>query len=185
MCVVRLEPVELIDFWFDESVRPMWFNSTEAFDRQLSRRFQLLYEAARGGRLAPWETSAEGALALVIALDQLPLNMFRADPRSFATEEAARAVADRAIRAGFDQQLNPERRIFLYMPFMHSESLTDQDRSVALFGQPGLEQQLGYARHHRDIVERFGRFPHRNAILGRASTTQECSYLAAQGAFRG
>jgi uncharacterized protein (DUF924 family) len=182
---VRFEPAELIDFWLDERARPMWFNSTEAFDRQLCRRFQALYEAARDDRLTSWESSADGALALVIALDQLPLNMFRDDPRSFATEAAARAVADRAIRAGFDQQLDPERKMFLYMPFMHSESMPDQDRSVALFGQPGLEQQMGYARHHRDIVDRFGRFPHRNAILGRASTAQERSYLAAEGAFRG
>ncbi len=111
--------------------------------------------------------------------------MFRGQPASFATEAQARAVAERAIARGFDQTLNPEQKLFLYLPFMHSENPADQDRSVQLYQQPGLEDNLRFAEHHHGLIHRFGRFPHRNAILGRASTADELAYLASPEAFHG
>lgn len=179
------DPVEIIAFWFAEDVKPLWFAATPEFDEALHERFLTTYRAAADGQLREWEETSSGALALVIVLDQFPLNMFRSQPESFVTERAAREVADRAIAHGFDQELPPEQRQFFYLPFMHSEALTDQDRSVRLYEQPGLEDSLRYAHHHRDLIRRFGRFPHRNAILGRVSTPEELAYLASPEAFHG
>ncbi len=178
-------PQSIVDFWFSEPVRKRWFDSTPEFDAQLKQRFEGVWEAAARGDLADWEATPEGVLALVIVLDQFPLNMFRGRPESFATEAASRAVAERAIARDFDAQLDDEGKPFLYLPFMHSEALQDQERSVALFAAAGLEASLKWARHHRDIVKRFGRFPHRNAILGRANSAEEQAYLDDPGAFRG
>jgi uncharacterized protein (DUF924 family) len=124
-------------------------------------------------------------LALAIVLDQLPLNMYRGRPEAFSTEQRAVAVAKQAIAQGFDKQIPKDRLMFLYLPLMHSECLADQDRSVALFAAAGLAENLRFAEHHREIVRRFGRFPHRNAILGRASTPAELDYLASPQAFKG
>lgn len=173
----------LLAFWFSESSRARWFDSTPEFDEQIRQGFESTFQAALAGRLADWESSAEGALALVIALDQLPLNMYRGEPLGFSGEAPARAVADRAIARGLDAQLEPERRAFLYLPFMHSEDLADQDRSLQLYREAGLETR--WAEHHRDIIQRFGRFPHRNRILGRADTPAEREYLESGQAFRG
>jgi uncharacterized protein (DUF924 family) len=178
-------PAEVVDFWFAPSVRPLWFASTPDFDAALRMRFLATHQAAAADELSDWETTPAGALALVIVLDQFPLNMFRGQPESFAIEAAAREVADRAIARGFDQGLPPERRQFLYLPFMHGETLADQERSVELYQQSGLEEALRFARHHRDLIRRFGRFPHRNAILGRPSTPEELAYLASPEAFHG
>ena len=182
---VVAHPTEVIAFWFAETVQPLWFAATPAFDEALRARFLTTYRAAAAGQLNDWEATPGGALALVIALDQFPLNLFRGQAESFATEAAARAVADRAIARGFDQAMPPIQRQFLYLPFMHSETLDDQERSVRLYQQPGLEDSLRFARHHRDLIARFGRFPHRNAILGRASTAEESAYLASPEAFHG
>ena len=176
---------DVVAFWFAPTVQPLWFAATPDFDAALRARFLATYRAAATDRLAAWETTAVGALALVIVLDQFPLNMFRGQPESFATEAAARAVADRAIARGFDQALPPEQRQFLYLPFMHGEALADQERSVRLYQQPGLEDSLRFARHHQALIQRFGRFPHRNAILGRGSTAEELAYLASPEAFHG
>jgi uncharacterized protein (DUF924 family) len=178
-------PSAIIAFWFSEDVRPLWFDATPEFDDALRERFLATYQAAADSRLRNWEETVAGALALVVILDQFPLNMFRGQPASFATEAAAREVADRAIAYGFDQQLPPEQRQFLYLPFMHSEALADQERSVRLYEQPGLEDNLRYAHHHCDLIRRFGRFPHRNAILGRVSAPEELAYLASPEAFHG
>jgi len=178
-------PTKVMTFWFDERVRPLWFASTPAFDQEVRERFESTWRAARDGRLNAWEATAEGALALVLVLDQFPLNMYRGRPEAFATEARARAVADRAIALGFDRMLDDERRGFLYLPYMHSESLADQDRSVSLYEAAGLIEGLRWARHHRDIVRRFGRFPHRNAILGRESTSAEVAWLASEEGYRG
>ncbi|MBP6583263.1 MAG: DUF924 domain-containing protein [Chromatiaceae bacterium] len=178
-------PSDVVTFWFSASVRPLWFAATAAFDQALRGRFLTTYRAAAAGERADWEITPEGALALVIVLDQFPLNMFRGRPEAFATEAAARGVAERAIARGLDQALSSEQQVFLFMPFMHSEALADQERSVHLFQQPGLEQSLGFARHHRGLIQRFGRFPHRNAILGRANTAEEVAYLASPEAFHG
>ena len=182
---VVADPTEVLAFWFAETVRPLWFAATPAFDEALRTRFLATYRAAAASQLADWEATPEGALALVIALDQFPLNLFRGQAESFATEAAARAVADRAIARSFDQAMPPIQRQFLYLPFMHSETLDDQERSVRLYQQPGLEDSLRFARHHRDLIARFGRFPHRNAILGRISTADEIAYLASPEAFHG
>ena len=179
------QSADVVAFWFAPAVQPRWFAATPAFDDALRARFLTTYRAAAAGQLTDWENTAEGALALVIVLDQFPLNLFRGQPESFATEAAARAVADLAIARGFDRAVPPIQRQFLYLPFMHSEALADQDRSVRLYQQPGLEEGLRFARHHHDLIERFGRFPHRNAILGRVSTAEERAYLASPEAFHG
>jgi uncharacterized protein (DUF924 family) len=176
---------QIIRFWFSETVRPLWFKATPEFDAQLRKDFLETYRAALRGELAEWAQTAEGALALVICLDQLPLNMFRGHAESFVGEAPSREVAAAAIARGFVQDLSDEQKAFLFMPYMHSESLFDQRRSVALFAQAGLVDNLRWAEHHRDIVARFGRFPHRNAILGRQSTAEERAWLASDDAFLG
>lgn len=168
---------EILTFWFSDEVKPKWFNSTPAFDDQLRNSYQRVWGLARAGTYDHWELEPEGVLALVIILDQFPLNMFRNDARQYSTEAHARKVADRAIDQGFDETLTPEQKAFLYLPFMHSESLADQDRAVELYDRAGLEDNLRYAHHHRDVIRRFGRFPHRNEALGRTSTREEMEYL--------
>lgn len=185
MSIVTTTPAEIIAFWFSERVQPLWFNSTAEFDTELREHFLHTCLAALKGELAHWAETPEGALALVICLDQLPLNMFRGEVKSFSGESASRQIAARAIERGFDQSLGDAQKAFLYMPFMHSEDLADQDRVLELFEQAGLLDNLHWAKHHREIVRRFGRFPHRNAILGRASTPEEVAYLASDGAFHG
>lgn len=178
-------PQPVLEFWFAEPAQARWFDSTPEFDQTLRDRFLETYRAAAAGRLADWERTPPGALALTIALDQFPLNMFRGQPESFATEAAARAVADRAIVRQFDRGLKPVERLFLYLPFMHGETLADQERSIRLFEDLGLEDSSRFAHHHRDLIARFGRFPHRNAILGRDSTPEEIAYLDSPEAFHG
>jgi uncharacterized protein (DUF924 family) len=175
----------LLDFWFSPRVTKLWFNSTPAFDDELRERFADIYQAARRGELDEWEANAHGALGLVILFDQIPLNIFRKQPQSFATEAQAREVAARAIARGFDAELDDPQKAFLYMPYMHSEKLADQDISVELFSRAGLRNNLRFAQHHREIVRRFGRFPHRNAILGRESSDEELAWLASKDAFKG
>ena len=176
---------ELLEFWFSPRAEKRWFNSTPAFDDELRDRFATTYAAACHGELDDWQTTAHGALALVILFDQIPLNIFRSQPQSFASEARARAVAAQAIAQGFDADLTGPQKAFLYLPYMHSETLTDQDKAVELFRQAGLVNNLRYAEHHREIVRRFGRFPHRNAILGRASSAEEIAWLASKDAFKG
>lgn len=178
-----MSPKGLLDFWFAEPARRRWFRSTPEFDAEIRERFESTWRAAAGGELSDWEETPRGALALVILLDQLPLNMFRGRPEGHATEAASRAVAERAIARGFDARLDDVEKAFLYLPFMHSEDLADQDRSVALFESAGLTDNLKWARHHREIVRRFGRFPHRNAVFGRSSTAEESAWLASPEAF--
>ncbi|HEY5604047.1 MAG TPA: DUF924 family protein [Gammaproteobacteria bacterium] len=178
-------PEIILQFWFAETIKPLWFNSTPAFDAQLKERFLDRYHAALHGELSGWQQSAGGCVALVVLLDQFPLNMFRGQPESFAGEAKARDVARVALDNGFDQQLPNEQKAFLYMPFMHSERNEDQELSVRLYEAAGLKENLRFAIHHRDLVRRFGRFPHRNKILGRPSTVAEREYLASKEAFHG
>jgi uncharacterized protein (DUF924 family) len=180
-----MSPATIIDFWFDENSRDYWFRSTPEMDAQLRDRFIDTWLAAAENKLRAWEDSAEGSLALAIILDQFPLNMFRGKPLTFSTEAQARKIARAAIERGLDQQLSDEQKVFLYMPFMHSEEMADQNRSIELFDLPGLEQSFRFANHHRDIVQRFGRFPHRNEILGRHSSQDEIAYLASPDSFHG
>ena len=178
-------PQEILDFWFSDEVRKLWFKSTPEFDALLRERFETLWMRAQQGELDDWLQSATGCLALVIVLDQFPLNMFRGQAQSFASEAQSREVARLAIDKGFDRDLDPRSRAFLYMPFMHSEVLADQQLALQLFAQPGLEDNLRFARHHHDIIEKFGRLPHRNKALGRESSESEIAYLNSKQAFSG
>ncbi|MEK6749909.1 MAG: DUF924 family protein [Pseudomonadota bacterium] len=176
---------EIISFWFSARAQALWFNSDPAFDAEIRTQFEEIYQQAKAGALDAWRSDAQGALALCILLDQFPLNMYRGLAASFATEAMAREVAKSAIDAGLDQAIGTDKRAFFYLPFMHSEHLNDQNYSVNLFERAGMTEGLHYAKHHREIIRRFGRFPHRNAILKRASTEQELAYLASPEAFKG
>lgn len=161
-----------------------WFNKDNVFDDAIRSRFLPTYEAAAAGHLGTWEDTPESTLALVIVLDQFPRNMFRGDKRAFAADPLARQVVERAIARGFDQKFQPAERSFFYLPFEHSEDLADQERCVALFRAMGDAEVLKWAELHADIIRRFGRFPHRNAALGRATTVDEQSFLD-NGGFSG
>jgi uncharacterized protein (DUF924 family) len=174
---------EVLQFWFDPALdaaqrNKRWFGKDAAFDAGIQQRFLALYGEGAAGRLAAWKDSARDCLALVILLDQFPRNMFRGEARAFATDalalEAARALPPRAA------ELSPEERLFAWLPFEHSESLDDQDLACELIGPLGTELAR-YAQRHREIIERFGRFPHRNQILGRASTPEEIEFLKTPG----
>lgn len=177
------EPDEVVDFWFSERLRPLWFARDEALDREIAERFGPAVEAARAGALDAWRGSARGALALVILLDQFPRNLHRGSARAFASDARAREVAGAAIDAGLDRGLSTEERQFLYMPFMHAEVIDAQQRSMRLFTELGDENTLDYARRHHDVIARFGRFPHRNAVLGRETTADEAAFLEEHGGF--
>jgi len=173
-------PADVTAFW--RTAGPAkWFRKDTAFDQEITTRFLASHEAAAAGRLSDWEATPEGALALLILLDQLPRNMFRDSARAFATDPLARAVADRAIARGFDDSVASGERQFFYLPFEHSENLADQERSLALWRRVGDRKVDRYAEIHADIIRRFGRFPHRNAILGRATTPEEQVFLDAGG----
>lgn len=170
----------VIEFWTQAGPK-RWFAKDEAFDAEFRERFLSVHQAAVDGQLDEWVEDPEGALALVILLDQFPRNAFRGFPRAFATDAIAREIADQAIEAGHDAAVSTELRAFFYMPFMHSEELADQDRCVALFEECGDTQSLKYAHVHRDVIERFGRFPHRNEVLGRPTSEEEEEFLAGGG----
>ncbi|MDP8940251.1 MAG: DUF924 domain-containing protein [Actinomycetota bacterium] len=185
------EPGEVLDFWFGRENEPVygefreaWFQKDEEFDGQIRDRFLEDYERAARGEYDRWKEDAESCLALVILLDQFPRNLFRGDPRTYATDDKALGISREGIEQGLDRKLPPFQRHFLYMPFMHSEDLEDQRRSVTLFRE--LAEEDGpdvteYAEGHRDIVERFGRFPHRNEVLGRRTTPEEAEFLEQPG----
>jgi uncharacterized protein (DUF924 family) len=171
---------EIVSFWREAGPKA-WFSKDDELDTEIRRRFLGTHEAAAEGLLSDWETSAGGALALLILLDQFPRNMFRDTPRMFASDPLARALAAGAIVRGFDAQVPKEMRTFFYLPFMHSETMPDQARSVAFYKAIEDADSLKWADEHADIVRRFGRFPHRNAVLGRASTPEEQAFLDAGG----
>ncbi len=175
----------IIDYWYSDTIKPAWFNSNADLDKQIRSEYESLWKAVLRGEYAHWRDSAEGCLALTIVLDQFPLNMFRGEVKSFSTTGMAIKVARHAIEQGFDQQLPKEKRVFLYMPLMHSENMDDQALSVKMFEQAGLQDNLRFARHHHDLIKRFGRFPHRNKILQRESSPQEQQYLESDDAFKG
>lgn len=176
-------PEEVLAFW-RKAGPDKWFKKDAAFDGDIRQRFLETYQAAVANQLTGWEASAAGALALTIVLDQLPRNMFRGSPRAFAADPLARAIADRALARGFDQLVPMDDRQFFYLPFEHSEALADQERCCALFRATGDAEDIKWAELHADIIRRFGRFPHRNAVLGRATTPEEQTFLDGDG-FKG
>ncbi len=176
-------PNQLLDFWFEPTSRLHWFDAADSFDQSVRARFHDRYSEAAQGRLDQWRNTATGALALCILFDQVPRNIFRGTARSFATDAQARGVARQILAQGFDHGYpTNDHRMFCYLPFEHSENTDDQQLSVRLFseriGDPGYTD---YARRHLEIVMRFGRFPHRNAILGRESTSEELEFLRLPG----
>ncbi len=175
-------PADVLAFW-REAGPDKWYAKDAVFDAHVRETFLATYETATAGQLSAWEATAEGALALVIVLDQFPRNMFRGDARTFAADATARAVANRALKRGYDQDVAANERGFLFLPFMHSEDITDQQRCVELYRAAG-DENLKWALQHADIIRRFGRFPHRNAVLGRATTPQEQAFLD-DGGFKG
>jgi len=176
---------EVLAFWFAERCRTLWFERDDAFDTEIRAAFaDLIAAAAAGEACADWTSSAEGALALVIVLDQFPRNMFRGDPKCFASDPLARAAANRALKRGYDQDVAENERQFFFLPFMHSEDPVDQQRCVELYRAVGDDYGLKHALEHADIIRRFGRFPHRNPMLGRATTPEEQTFLDG-GGFKG
>ena len=173
-------PADILTFW-REAGYDRWYSKDDAFDAKIRQRFLPTWQAAAAGKLSAWQDSDDGALALLIVLDQFPRNMFRDDARAFSTDALARQVADRAIARGVDQRIDAVMRQFIYLPFEHSESAIDQTRSVDLFHALGDAENLKYAEVHRDIIQRFGRFPHRNRVLGRMTTADEQVFLDGGG----
>ena len=183
----------VLDFWFLPPDNPgygqsraEWFRKDEAFDARIAERFGALIDDALAGGLRAWEATPHGALARLIVLDQLTRNVHRGTPRAFAGDAQALALAQSLTEQGLDQQLPPMLRAFAYLPFEHAEDLAMQARAVELFqllsqAQPGFDGMLDYAERHQEVIARFGRFPHRNAILGRASTPQELEFLRQPG----
>ncbi len=193
---------EILDFWFvpraGESVsrepesnpgtrvtRDAWFRKDDAFDREIRERFDAALAAGIAGAFGEWCTAPLGSLARIVLLDQFTRNAFRSTPQAFAGDPGALATAEDAMDRGFDKSLHPQERWFLYMPFEHTESLAQQERAVACFialaAETGLTDPLPFAEKHRDVIRRFGRFPHRNEILGRASTPEEVAFLVQPG----
>jgi uncharacterized protein (DUF924 family) len=180
------EALEVIQFWRDAGAA-RWFAKDDAFDAEIRRRFLPLVEAAQAGGLDDWGQSADGALALMLLLDQFPRNLFRGSPQAFAGDASACKLADAAIAQGFDREVAPDFRPFFYLPFMHSEALADQERSLELYRilhSEGGTDNRAFAEDHHAIIARFGRFPHRNAVLGRSTTPEEQAFLD-DGGFKG
>lgn len=184
---------DILAFWFGRpgdagygQPRGEWFRKDEGFDEEIRSRFLPGVEAALAGELTAWADDRQGLLALLILLDQFPRNLFRGEAKAFAGDPQARRLAETALGRGWDKPLTAVEKVFVYLPFEHSESLADQERSVALFSalaaeHPGSDGFLDYARRHHEVIVRFGRFPHRNAALGRPSTPEETSYLTQPG----
>ena len=175
-----VQPSDILAFW--QAAGPdKWFKKDAGLDADIRARVLATYEAAAAGGLSDWEKTAVGALALVIVIDQFSRNMFRGEARTFAADALARQIADRAIGRGFDTQVSDVLRNFFYLPFEHSEALADQERCIALNRARGTADDLKWAELHADIIRRFGRFPHRNAVLGRATTPEEQAFLGSGG----
>jgi len=180
--MVAVAPGDVVAFWRDAG-RAQWFGGGQAFDAECRARFLDAHHAAARRELDDWLGSAEGALALLLLLDQIPRNVFRDSAHAYATDPLARHVAERAIDAGHDAATETDLRMFFYLPFEHAESAAEQERSVALFTALGDRETLDYAIAHRDTISRFGRFPHRNAALARTNTAEEQTWLDAGGGF--
>ena len=175
----------IIDFWHSKPMSNHWFMSTPEVDSTIKSHYEELWERACTGALDDWKHSALGCLALCIVLDQFPLNMFRGDSKAWSSEKKAVAICKHALDMGFLQQLPADKTLFLLMPLMHSEDIQDQELNVATMSKIAGESNIHYAKHHREIIYKFGRFPHRNALLGRTSTPEEVEWLNSDQAFTG
>ena len=173
---------DILTFWFDDTDSKLWWAKNDAFDRRVAERFADIHARASRCELYDWRRTADGRLAEIIVLDQFSRNMFRDTPRAFAYDALALALAQEAVAAGADRELAPVQRAFMYMPYMHSESLVIHEIAVKLFDQPGLEGNLDFELKHKRIIEQFGRYPHRNRALGRESTAGEREFLQQPGA---
>ena len=174
-----IAPAAIVGFW--RAHEKQWFAKDDAFDAELRARFEAAHHAAARGELNEWQAGAEGALALCLLLDQIPRNIYRRSAHAFATDSLAQLVAERALNHGHDRAIDMPLRIFFYLPFEHAEGLNTQARSMALFEAAGDASFIKYAALHRDIIARFGRFPHRNAALARLSTPEEQAFLDGGG----
>ncbi|MCC2637207.1 MAG: hypothetical protein K0Q68_926 [Moraxellaceae bacterium] len=175
------DPASLLQFWFRDIPEAAWWRKDAAFDAELRRRFGDWHAAAARGELFAWRDSLPGRLAEILLLDQLPRNLFRDSARAFASDGMALALSQEAVRTGLAASLPPRERAFLYLPYMHSESLLIHEEALRLFAEPGLEGNLDFERRHQTIIARFGRYPHRNAVLGRSSTPEEIAFLQEPG----
>lgn len=171
----------VLRFWFEEIEPANWWRKDPAFDATIRDRFGVLHRRALAGELYGWRASADGRLAEIVVLDQFSRNLYRDSPQAFAADGMALVLAQEAVAAGVDRLLPPERRAFLYMPYMHSESSLIHEQAVGLFAAPGLADNLAFELRHQAIISRFGRYPHRNAVLGRESTAAEIAFLATPG----
>jgi|TARA_R110002072_G_scaffold517_12_gene3192 uncharacterized protein (DUF924 family) len=176
-----LSTEKVLEFWFAAETRKKWWVKEPQFDQQVAETLGDLHRQASDWSLDAWRDDAEGCLALVLLLDQVPRNIYRQDPRSFAFDAAALDVTRHALEVGFDTLLTKQQRLFLYLPLEHSEALEDQERSVTLMTTLGDPETARHAIAHRDIIARFGRFPHRNAVIGRQSTAEEEAFLQQPG----
>jgi len=176
-----VNPQDVLHFWFDEATPQQLFKKDAAFDVEIRARFAETHQAAARGELAAWRDTPDGRLAEIIVLDQFSRNLFRDDARAFATDGMALVLAQEAVRAGADRSIPEARLAFLYMPFMHSESRAIHVEAERLFRHPGLEDNYRFELKHKAIIDRFGRYPHRNVVLGRASTPEEIAFLQKPG----
>jgi len=168
---------EVIKFWFEDIDRKLWFSKSDDFDRLLEKKFRSTYHAAKSNELFDWRQNAQGRLAEIILLDQFSRNLFRDSPLAFATDPLSLCLAQEAVLLQLDEELSLRQRAFLYMPYMHSESLIIHEQAVKLFSIEGLQNNLRFEIRHKKIIEQFGRYPHRNKMLGRESTLEEIEFL--------
>lgn len=178
---LAVSPAEVLGFWFEETTPKQWWAKSDAFDRLVDARFGVLHAAAMRAELYTWRADADGRLAEILVLDQFSRNIHRRRPEAFAGDGMALVLAQEAVAAGLDRALEPIRRAFLYLPYMHSESALMHALAVRLFAVPGMENNLDFELRHQAIIERFGRYPHRNAVLGRPSTAAEIEFLKTPG----
>ena len=174
-------PADVLRFWFEQTTPEQWWNGDDALDASIRERFGPLHAAAGRGELFAWRATASGRLAEIIVLDQFSRNIHRSTAAAFVCDPMALVLAQEAVARGADRELPAGRRVFMYMPYMHSESLVIHEQAMRLFGQPGLEDSFRFEIGHRRVLERFGRYPQRNRALGRASTPEEQAFLARGG----
>lgn len=171
----------IIQFWFEEVDKKLWFSKSDDFDCLLEEKFLSTYHAAKSNELFNWRQDVQGRLAEILLLDQFSRNLFRDSPLAFATDPLSLCLAQHAVLSKLDKELPLRQRAFLYMPYMHSESLVIHEQAVKLFSATGLEDNLRFEIRHKQIIEQFGRYPHRNKILGRESTPEEIDFLSQPG----